>query len=228
MQLAAAQIQGARKRQEDAFAIETCAEGWLALVADGLGGQPCGDLASQEALRVFVAAFKEAAAAESPVSPDDALMNALLSAQERVLELEGEDAERLGMSTTLVAVYATRDAFWHLSVGDSLILRLHDNRLSLVNRPHTKDGYITSCVGRHMDLVDNSGPHTLVAGDRLLLASDGILSMPLEETGRILRGAPDAQTAVEAMLQAVSNVRNEWQDNATLVALFVSPSGRGV
>jgi serine/threonine protein phosphatase PrpC len=63
MDAAGGQILGARRRQEDAFAVERIGgDALLALVTDGLGGLPAGHIASQEATAEFVRVFREQAA----------------------------------------------------------------------------------------------------------------------------------------------------------------------
>ena len=80
MDIAGGQIQGARRRQEDAYAIEMLAGGGrLVLVADGLGGLPAGDVTSREASAEFVRVAGEQAARKDR-KPHEWMLHALREA----------------------------------------------------------------------------------------------------------------------------------------------------
>ena len=118
--VAAFQILGPRKRQEDAALHVRHGRGRLLVVADGMGGEPAGDVASMSAVLGFERGFG--------VPPDepqdnmrwairfmDGLRGALDAMAEALAGGEGED----GMATTLAAVWADPDGMRWLSVGDS-------------------------------------------------------------------------------------------------------------
>ena len=107
MDIAGAQIQGARRRQEDAFAIETLDGARLILVADGLGGLPAGDVASREASAEFGRVFREQSKAQQGL-PHDWMRHALNEADGHLHRRQAAEPDLAGMSTTLVALY-TRD-----------------------------------------------------------------------------------------------------------------------
>ena len=118
--VAAFQILGPRQRQEDA-ALHVChGRGRLLVVADGMGGEPAGDVASMSAILGFERGFG--------VPPDesednmrwavrfmDGLRGALDGMAQALARGDGED----GMATTLAAVWVDPDGMRWLSVGDS-------------------------------------------------------------------------------------------------------------
>ena len=118
--VAAFQILGPRKRQEDAALHVRHGRGRLLVVADGMGGEPAGDVASMAAILGFEKGF-----GVPPDEPErnmpwamrfmDGLRGALDGMAEALARGEGED----GMATTLSAVWVDPDGVRWLSVGDS-------------------------------------------------------------------------------------------------------------
>jgi PPM family protein phosphatase len=215
-----AQIQGRRGRQEDAFLIETVGAGRLALVADGLGGHPGGDIASREAVTGFGRVFVERMA-RSQEKPAAALCEAVFAADRRLHALQRQDPALIGMATTLVALYVEGDEAASLGVGDSYLLQLRDGGLLRLNELHAAYGAITSCVGFDLAQVDLRENWAVRRGDRLLLASDGVLTLTEAEIARGLADATGAQQAVQELLTAIDRRADPRQDNVTLVAVFV-------
>lgn len=132
---AATHIGSVRDRNEDSYgatgllvsrsdgevvATEIVGEPCLAVIADGLGGHPCGDRASRLAVEHLLAA--------KPTSSDE-----LVSALHEANELIYADMERadgcVGMGTTIAAVLADQGGLTVANVGDSAVFEFHDGRL---------------------------------------------------------------------------------------------------
>lgn len=222
MDTAGGQIQGARRRQEDAWAVQRVGEdGWLLLLADGLGGHPAGDIASREAAAEFGRAFLEHA--QQPDSSPRAWMHhSVLAAEQHLRRRQVADRALLGMSTTLVALYARDREAYALSVGDSYLMLLRNGVLRRLNELHTHNGAVTSCLGFSLTRVDLSDALATAPGDRFLLASDGVDTLDDATLTRIVASAPDAPSVVRDLLAAIESAGNPVQDNATAVALTVA------
>lgn len=118
--VAAFQILGPRQRQEDAALHVSHGSGRLLVVADGMGGEPAGDVASMSAILGFERGF-----GVPPDEPEDNMrwalrfMDGLRGALDGMAEAlaRGEGAD--GMATTLAAVWVDPDGMRWLSVGDS-------------------------------------------------------------------------------------------------------------
>lgn len=118
--VAAFQILGPRRRQEDAALHVRHGRGRLLIVADGMGGEPAGDVASMSAVLGFERGF-----GVPPDEPEDnmrwatrfidGLRGALDGMADALARGDGAD----GMATTLAAVWAGPDGMRWLSVGDS-------------------------------------------------------------------------------------------------------------
>ena len=221
MDTAGGQIQGARRRQEDAFAVESVGENAvLALVTDGLGGLPAGHIASREATDEFVRVFREQAAANRG-APDEWLRQSLLAADHRLRRMQDEAPVLRGMSTTLVALYCVSDKAWSVSVGDSYLMLLRKGMLYVLNELHRAGNGVTSCLGMQLSQIHSLSPIPVSAGDRFLLATDGITTLSEASIKQCVASAADARQAVDRLLRSIEQARAQHQDNATVVALVL-------
>src|SRR4029077_19092462 len=113
------QSRGARELQEDAYAFSEIIgadgknEGILVVVADGMGGHSAGELASELALKNFIAAFHETTG-----KIDKRLGKAVQAANEAIAAELQRDPKCEGMGTTLVAACVTPAGIEWISVGD--------------------------------------------------------------------------------------------------------------
>jgi len=207
-------------RQEDAWRIESLGDGeLLAMVADGLGGHPSGDIASREGIAEMHREFLECRAQAEPL-PREWLKHSILAADSHLRVMQRRDPELEGMATTMVALYARPGEFWAASVGDSYLLLRRRGQLIVMNELHAEGGGVTSCVGFHLSRVDLADRLLVEPGDRFLLASDGIATLDSDEIGGLLGEAPDPESAVSHLLRAIEDSDSPSQDNATVIAVF--------
>jgi PPM family protein phosphatase len=193
------------------------AHGWLFALADGVGGQDRGEVASRVAVESVLEGFRKAARGES--------LNSLLprlvqSANSKVFEA-GLAAKPSGsnMATTLVACALRYDQATVSHAGDSRCYLVRQGYAAAITRDHTfsndqvKMGVVTAAeasrsqvshvlsrsLGAHMFLSVDTSENQIFAGDVLLLCSDGLHnSVSSEDIGRISgHGAPLAAAAQE-------------------------------
>ena len=235
---AGAQIGGARPYQEDCFRFRIAPDRREALLvlADGMGGHEGGAEASETAVARFIERFESIEG-----GPAECLREALRFANEAV----GERAAKTGadMGCTLVGcLVAGDDAHW-ISVGDSPLWLLDGGGLQRLNedhsmRPHLEEqvaaGRMTpeelavdhrlhqlrsAVMGMPLSLVDqNRRPLRLRAGQMLILASDGLETLAVEEIAEICMARDAPAAAAAALLDAVEERRAPHQDNATVLA----------
>ena len=221
MDIAGAQIQGARRRQEDAFAMEMVAGGGrLLLVADGLGGLPAGDVASREASAAFVRVTGEQAARKNG-RPHDWMLHALREADAHLHRRQSGAPELAGMSTTIVALYVRGTDACALSVGDSYLMLLRKGMLYVLNDLHREGSALTSCLGAQLRQIWALETLRIEPGDRILLATDGITTLGEAAIKERIAAAANAQGVVDGLLAAIEDAMAMHQDNATIVALVV-------
>ena len=221
MKVGGGQIQGARRRQEDAWHVERYGDDEvLMVVADGLGGHPAGDVASREGVREFVAQFN-ARRARGTQSPRHWLQDSTIAADAALKQMAREKRHLREMATTLIVMFARGAEFWAVSVGDSYLLLLREGRLMRLNELHSESGGVTSCLGFNLARVDIADRLAVMPGDRFALASDGVITLDDAEVTGFLARAEDPDAAVKAMLEAIEEAQLPNQDNVTVVVLVV-------
>lgn len=216
-------------------------EDFLLLVADGMGGEPAGDVASDIASRTVRDEF--------PSLPSGDLGQALKQAFRRANDAVYQDAaahsERAGMGTTLTAALLQGRYATIAHVGDSRAYLLRGDGLTQVTRDHSlvedeaaagrvsktaarKDprrNILTHSIGSSARL-DSKLPSifelTLLPGDRLLLCTDGLYDVLDEIDLRRALAGTDPADAVRALVQ-LAQERNT-RDNATAVVAAAIPT----
>lgn len=248
---AAGQITGDRDYQEDDYGlIEGGGPGAadVLLLADGMGGHVSGDTASRMVVKAFVESYNrtDGQIADRLRACLDAANDALADATSRSPELTGMGA------TVAVAVVSQRGLEW-ISVGDSPLWLFRDGRLRRLNADHSmapvlanlvKVGRMTpkqaemdsnrhalrsAVMGEEIHLIDvSSRPVALRKGDRVLLASDGLMTLKEKKIARILRETHDAplDDTVGSLIEAVEAAGVPYQDNTT-VLLYAPEADRG-
>lgn len=186
----------------------------LVAVLDGLGGHRAGEVASQ-------IVGEQLAKAEVPT--DESTTTALLQrADEALHEAAHRDPSHAGMGTTaaLLALDADGRGALVANVGDSSIWKLGDDglvELSVSDRAFGST--ILQCLGANNHGIE---PHVrrieVHAGDRLLLASDGLTDVVSSDAiEQLLRDDP--AHAVERLIETVE--RAGPPDDVTVVLVEV-------
>jgi protein phosphatase len=213
-----------RSTNEDAF----IAEPPLFAVADGMGGARAGEVASHLALETLVETLAAGAV----------LHDAALAANERVYQLSRADRAHAGMGTTLTVVVLRDDRLEFAHVGDSRLYLWRDATLEQVTDDHSlvgemlREGHLTReaalshpqrsilsrALGTEPHVEVDEGALELLAGDTVLLCSDGLYSMVPETTIAAVLAAVD--DPVRIARQLVREAKNEGgHDNITVVVL---------
>lgn len=228
------QIIGRRSKQEDSYFCEADDATAIGLLADGLGGCPCGEVASRLAIQAAVDRIKSDGAAPETFEPKNALKAAFKQAHEAVESEAFKTPACEGMGTTLAAFIADIRArrLWVSSCGDSRILKLSRTGLKEAISESTPRSWDESYPLHHVIgirvLAVGAVVHDLRlnVGDKILLASDGIESLSVERVEEVLKNSNTPQQAVEKLLCAIEAFDAPEQDNATIVALFVTSGER--
>jgi protein phosphatase len=227
-------------------------DGYLMVVADGMGGAAAGERASAMA----VATVKDYALNTLKWflhfgRKDE---NALLAELQKSLEIadkavvdEGEANARLyGMGTTLTMAYSIGADLYIAHAGDSRAYLFRDGRLEQITNDHTlvqlmiSGGVISAEDAKHharRNIVTNviGGPNAgvhaeihkirVMEGDVLLICSDG-LTEPVEDDqiAEILGSEPDPEAAAHRLIDLA--LKNGGPDNVTaVVARYSVQSG---
>ena len=244
--VAGAQIQGGRDYQEDDFSIRLLTDGdnpaeedrLLLVLADGMGGHAGGAEASRTVVQAFQDAFHHAAD-----SIEDRFNAGVSAANGAVKEKQEADPNLSEMGATLVAAVVIGSALYWVSVGDSLLWVFRDGRLHRLNADHSMRPLLQDLVdlgrmteeealhdpranqlrsviyGDAVPLIDmNADGFALERGDLVVLASDGLETLPDEALVEVIEAsADDAEGVVQALLDAITKAGRQGQDNTTVL-----------
>jgi PPM family protein phosphatase len=225
-----------RAVNQDAFwSGEVASKGFVAVVADGMGGHRTGEVASQEALATFRGKL-----AGIRAHPPAALARAIQAANLQVHALATARPEHQGMGTTLTALLIDDQVGLIGHVGDSRAYRLRDDAFEQITHDHSwvadrvRQGLLSPEEARRhrwRNVITNAlgaGPRfrldlttfDVQVGDRFLLCSDGV-SMLVSEglMAQIVSDHPPADAV--AALVAEANDRGS-PDNVTALVVEVT------
>lgn len=228
-EVCSAQLQGDRENQEDRYITRWVRDGDLiALVADGMGGHPDGELAAGVGVQT-VAAEIEALLQRRDADLPAGLRAAFGAGHQAVSKLHSPGWSLQPATTLVGGVFLQERGVFHCAnVGDGLSFFLHGDSIEPLARycdlSYSLGYSLGSDTGSGVELVE---PLALVPGDRILLASDGLAGFNPRVLHTCLQQRATARDACEALVRLVLDQRliqpEPRQDNATLVVVGVCP-----
>ncbi|GBU15474.1 hypothetical protein AwPolaro_08520 [Polaromonas sp.] len=225
---------GGREVNEDRMGYCYTRESGLLVLADGMGGHPEGEVASQLALETISALYQKEARPKLN-SPAEFLSMALLAAHQKILRYAAEKGMLDTPRTTFVAaVLQDGNATWvhcgdsrlYLMRGPDLLTRTRDHsyleqqRAGVVLPEHMNRNILFTCLGSPTKpIFDITGPRPLLKGDKLLLCSDGLWGS-LSDTQIVAQMLDKSVSdAVPDLVESALNAGGSHGDNVTVLAL---------
>jgi serine/threonine protein phosphatase PrpC len=236
-----------RRRNEDAIAL--LPEHGVAVVADGMGGHPGGDVASRIAADFTAGALADAAASSGSAG---AFAGSMLPAVERTvvqahheIRARGTQEPHLsGMGTTLTAMVVDPASHaWVIGhVGDSRAYRLRAGGLEQLTRDDTwvqqqiDNGIMQPSAARHspyahlltqcLGLEEPPAPQVIGGrgepGDVYLLCTDGLVGMLDDEAmAAILTRHAPAGSADDAAVRELLEAANQAGGHDNITAALI-------
>lgn len=227
--------QGLRPNNEDR--CEVALNDHLYIVADGMGGQDFGEQASGMAAEIIPRVLKERLEAQDEVA--QAVRTALSEANQAIIDAGQSQASGRRMGTTAVVAYRQDDKVYVASLGDSRAYLVRDQRVEQLTLDHTvaealvRNGILTAeqaasspwrnylykflgCV----EMTDGAEvrPFNPEAGDRLVLASDGLTNFVKSED--LIAGpanCPDPQEWADVLVRMA--LERGSNDNVTCIVV---------
>ena len=207
--------------------------GWMFALADGVGGQEDGEIASRTAVETLLAGFRKAAGGEQLRSLLPRLVQA---ANEKVFEtgLAGKPGGST-MATTLVACALRFDRVVVSHVGDSRCYSIRHGHARALTRDHTVAGQqarlglvsaraaaeaetrhvLTRSLGKSMFVGVDTSDHLVMSGDVLLLCSDGLHgAVPAAEMADIVTRSTGLNAAARELIAAANE--RDGSDNVSV------------
>jgi protein phosphatase len=221
-----------RQYNQDSFYLDP--EGRFYIVADGMGGHAGGEEASRiavERVRDYLDTYWA-----SEITSEQLLRDALMDANEGILEDQKINLERRDMGTTAVLIAFREDGAWRAHVGDSRLYRLRNQQLERVTEDHTwvaralKMGDIDpaqakvhpwrhvlfQCLGRQdLNFIEVEALDAQ-PGDTFMMCSDGLTEeVPDNLIEKILTGQGNCDDQAAQLIEEAKNAGGS--DNITIV-----------
>ena len=183
---------GGREKNEDRMGYCYTRDSGLFALADGMGGHPEGEMASQLALQTMAALYQRDAR-PSLEDPIRFLQDAVMAGHHQLLRYASEKGLMDTPRTTIVAcIMQGNSAYWahcgdsrlYFVRGDKLLVRTRDHSYSELqqslssvvplNERYNRNVLFTCLGSPGKPVVDTAGPILLQEGDRIMLCSDGL------------------------------------------------------
>ena len=220
-----------RKNNEDSMLVSRIGDIYLLAVADGLGGRPAGDVASQMAIIELEATVK---AFIGKLPEKELLSQAVAKANREIYLLSKENPEYKGMGTTLVAALVSADKAVIANTGDSRAYIIGE-AIMQITRDHSlvqemvEKGDISgdealrnpqkNIVTRVLGTVQEANPdffEVKLEGKTLLLCSDGLTNtLSNAEIQKLVNSLPDVETICDRLIAAANEKGS--MDNLTII-----------
>jgi PPM family protein phosphatase len=238
MQFSVYQIsrKGGREKNEDRMGYCYTRDSGLFALADGMGGHPEGEVASQLALQTMAALFQRDAKPKLD-DPLRFLHDAIIAGHHQLLRYATEKALMDTPRTTIVACVLQGNAAYWAHCGDSRLYLVRDGKLIARTRDHSytelqetlshvvpmgekfNRNVLFTCLGSPgKPVVDTAGPLLLQAGDRILLCSDGLWGSVSDAEIAQQLGARTLPDAVPELVEQALRHAGAKSDNVTIIA----------
>lgn len=215
-----------QNRHQDSLGWHRSSDGHRALtiVADGLGGDEGGEIASRIAVDTLLAVLRPAV--ERGVADDaiaDRIQAVLNLANERIGHARRDRPEFDPMGTSVVVAWLQRGRAWVGHIGDARCYRMRGDQLQLQTRDDTvaqhlvDDGSITEdehrqlpfrkVLSRALGVSRDAGASftelTLAPGERLILCPEGLVAaLPVQRWPELLAESASLEAQSQQLLSA--------------------------
>lgn len=230
-----------RRDNQDNFFISK--DGRVFVVADGVGGYNGGATASRLAVETVEELWHSGA--DLPGEQIASWMRQTVAeANRRIIGAAQEDVTLDNMSTTIVIAVVDKAGDLHVGhAGDSRAVLVRNGEFKMLTIDHSvvmemqmkgqltaeqarKNIYkhlITRCLGHDEDVDVDYRKIEAMAGDCVVLASDGLSDeMREEEIGAVINTCTNPQEICQKLMQIV--LQRGAHDNTTILAIVCSPA----
>lgn len=218
-------------------------------VADGMGGEAAGEVASSYATSRVREWFSTGAylrwneatpEAEDPL--EVALQSTVLKINREIYGMSRRKPELKGMGSTIVIAAIKQDQIYLANLGDSRCYLIRDNAISRLTvdhswvgrqvqvgmlteeeaRNHPQRNIITKSLGMEEDTFPDVSKLQIMAGDQFLLCSDGLCGrIPDSVILETVLNAGNPQNACTQLVEVANQL--DGSDNITVVLAKIGP-----
>ena len=232
---------GGRAKNEDRMGYCYTRSAGLFALADGMGGHPEGEVASQMSLQTLAAMFQRDAK-PALADPMKFLNESTLAGHHQLLHYATDRGLLDTPRTTIVACVLQGQAAYWAHCGDSRLYLVRGDKLLARTRDHSyaelhdalgsaaaqvvpagqqfNRNVLFTCLGSPgKPVIDTSGPMLLEPGDKLLLCSDGLWGCVSDSVITDLMARRSISDAVPELAERALRNGGPNCDNVTLLAV---------
>lgn len=219
-----------RKNNEDSLLVT---EPEIFIVADGMGGQAAGEVAS----KILVDTAKNFLPKIPVPLTEDILTKSILKANAEILKEVRENKNYRGMGTTATILHIYKNRAYYAHIGDSRLYRVRNKNIEQITEDHSyveslvKRGEITQeearvhplkniltqAVGADDDIEVDSGSFKIFTEDIYMLCTDGLTNMVSDND--ILKILLSSKNPADDLVQAALD--HGGNDNVTVIVVDI-------
>lgn len=242
---------GGREKNEDRMGYCYTRDAGLFALADGMGGHPEGEMASQIALQTIAALFQRDAR-PTLKDPIRFLHDATVAGHHQLLRYASERGLIDTPRTTIVACVAQGNSIYWAHCGDSRLYFVRGEKLVARTRDHSYSelqeslssvvsvaerynrNVLFTCLGSPgKPVIDTAGPLILQGGDKVLLCSDGLWGNVQDDEISSTLSSHKISDAVPELVEQALRRGGAKSDNVTVLAVeweasAVGDDGKGI
>src|SRR6516165_2095885 len=230
-----------RENNEDAIEVKQLPEMAVCIVADGMGGQAAGEIASKRAIDVVPRELKKnLTPTDSEEECKSVVKKAVVQANEEIIQMGSLDRDLRNMGTTIVlALWRRGSELFIAGVGDSRAYLIRDGQIEQLTvdhslaqalvenktisadeaKGHRFRNYLWKYLGcKEKDMGEGPDVRNIPtqAGDRFILCTDGVSGpVPDEQILQFSLGKPDPQECADGLCQLALDMGS--RDNVSSV-----------
>lgn len=208
--------------------------GLLCAIADGMGGEAGGAIASHLALKILASDMLDLADCPDVESSIERIRESIMQAHQVLTQQTAVNPSLGNMGATIVGTYLRPGFGVSFHAGDSRLYRLRESALAQLTTDHSvenlelhrtgemptgnKSGAITNCLGGGPGATCSPEIQKISfkTGDTLMLCSDGLSDyLPLETIERVLTSEADPRRKVSHLIEGA--VGAGTRDNVTVL-----------
>jgi protein phosphatase len=235
-----------RENNEDSIEVKQFPDLTCCIVADGMGGQAAGEIASRRAVEIIPRELrKNLTASQAGDAVRSVIKQAVAQANEEIMAMGALDKDIKNMGTTVVLAVWRKGAELHVAwAGDSRAYLVRQNKIKQLTVDHTivqalvDAGTISPAEAKEhrykhvllkfiggKDFGDGPDVSTVPVqgGDRVLLCTDGLTgAVTDDQIGEIVAGTDDVQSCTERLGQVALDQGS--RDNVSCILIEVVES----